>query len=106
MGVSGQRHAPAALYPGEMTPGTHWTGSWVSPRAEPIWTQGLEEKSSAPAPAGDRTPIVQPVVRHYTAWAAAAVWWWGWAWKIDRSLLKQKRWISTRKHKEFTTVDM
>jgi hypothetical protein len=26
--------------------------------------QGLEEKSSAPV--GDRTPIVQPVVRHYT----------------------------------------
>jgi hypothetical protein len=32
--------------------------------------QGLEEKSSAPV--GDRTPIVQPVVRHYTAWATAA----------------------------------
>jgi hypothetical protein len=32
---------------------------------EPVWTQGLEEKSSAPV--GDRTPIVQPVVRHYTA---------------------------------------
>jgi hypothetical protein len=34
---------------------------------EPVWTQGLEEKSSAPA--GDRTPVVQPVVRHYTDWA-------------------------------------
>jgi hypothetical protein len=35
---------------------------------EPVWTQRLEEKSSAPA--GDRTPVVQavqPVVRHYTA---------------------------------------
>jgi hypothetical protein len=31
---------------------------------EPVWTQGLEEKFSAPV--GDR--IVQPVVRHYTAW--------------------------------------
>jgi hypothetical protein len=37
---------------------------WAS---EPVWTQELEEKSSAPN--GDRTPIVQPVVRHYTAWA-------------------------------------
>jgi hypothetical protein len=37
---------------------------------EPVWTLGLEEKSSAPV--GDRTPIVQPVVRHYTAWATAA----------------------------------
>jgi hypothetical protein len=33
MGVSGQRHAPAALYPGERTPGTHWIGHWVGPRA-------------------------------------------------------------------------
>jgi hypothetical protein len=33
MGVSGQRHAPAALYPGERTPGTHWIGGWVGPRA-------------------------------------------------------------------------
>jgi hypothetical protein len=37
---------------------------------EPVWTQGLEEKSSAPV--GDRTPIVQSVVRHYTDWATAA----------------------------------
>jgi hypothetical protein len=32
MGVSGQRHASAALYPGERTPGTHCTGVWVGPR--------------------------------------------------------------------------
>jgi hypothetical protein len=31
---------------------------------EPVWTQRLEEKSFASA--GDRTPVVQPVVRHYT----------------------------------------
>jgi hypothetical protein len=31
---------------------------------EPVWTQWLEEKSSASV--GDRTSIVQPVVRHYT----------------------------------------
>jgi hypothetical protein len=29
---------------------------------EPVWIQRLEEKSSA----GDRTPIVRSVVRHYT----------------------------------------
>jgi hypothetical protein len=29
---------------------------------EPVWTHGLEEKSSVPV--GDRTPVVQPVVRH------------------------------------------
>jgi hypothetical protein len=32
-GVSGQRHAPAALSPEERTPGTHCTGGWVGPRA-------------------------------------------------------------------------
>jgi hypothetical protein len=33
MGVNGQLHAQAALYPGEGHPGTHWTVGWVSPRA-------------------------------------------------------------------------
>jgi hypothetical protein len=68
MGVSGQRHAPAARFtPGERTPGNHWLGGWVGifSSSPCVWTQGLEEKFSAPV--GDRTPIVQPVVRHYTA---------------------------------------
>jgi hypothetical protein len=33
MGVSGQRHALAALCPGERTLGTHCTGGWVGLRA-------------------------------------------------------------------------
>jgi hypothetical protein len=33
MGVSGQRQAPAALYPRGKDPSTHWTGGWVGPRA-------------------------------------------------------------------------
>jgi hypothetical protein len=33
MGVSGQRHAPTALYPRGRTPGTHWIGGWVGLRA-------------------------------------------------------------------------
>jgi hypothetical protein len=33
MGVGGQRHAPAALYPRERIPGTHWIGSRVDIRA-------------------------------------------------------------------------
>jgi hypothetical protein len=37
---------------------------------EPVWTQKLEEKSSVLV--RDRTPIVKPVVRHYTDWATAA----------------------------------
>jgi hypothetical protein len=35
MGMSGQRHAPAAFYPQERIPGTHCTGGWVDPRAGP-----------------------------------------------------------------------
>jgi hypothetical protein len=64
MGVSGQHHAPAALYPPEKGPpvSIEQEAEWAP---EPVWTQGLEEKSSVPV--GDRTPIVQPVVRHYTA---------------------------------------
>jgi hypothetical protein len=31
-GVSGQFHAPDALYPRERTPGSHCTGGWVGPR--------------------------------------------------------------------------
>jgi hypothetical protein len=68
MGVSGQRHAPAALYPRGKNPRypldrrLGGTQSWSGRR-------GPEEKS---APVGDRTPIVQPVVRHCTAWATTA----------------------------------
>jgi hypothetical protein len=66
MGVSGQRHAPAALYPREKTPGTHWIGGWVGPRAG--LNTGARRKILCPCRGSnlDR-PIVQPVVRHYTA---------------------------------------
>jgi hypothetical protein len=65
MGVSGQHHAPAALYPGERTPGTHWTGGWVGPKA------GLdtEDRGKILRPcrgSNPDRPVVQPVVRHYT----------------------------------------
>jgi hypothetical protein len=62
MGVSGQRHAPAALNPQGRTPGTHCTGGWVGPRA------GLdtEARGKILCPRRDRTPVAQPVVRHYT----------------------------------------
>jgi hypothetical protein len=55
MGVSGQRHAPAALLPpgkGPPVPIVLEAG-WAP---EPVWTQRLEEKSFAPA--RDRTPVV------------------------------------------------
>jgi hypothetical protein len=70
MGVSGQHHAPVALYPRGKDPPPVPIVQEAGWAPEPVWTQGLEEKSSDPV--GDRTPIVQPVVRHYTAWAAVA----------------------------------
>jgi hypothetical protein len=54
MGVSGQRHAPAALYHGERTPGTHCTGGWVGPRA----CLDTEARGKILCPAGDRTPTM------------------------------------------------
>jgi hypothetical protein len=38
--------------------------------SEPVWTQRLEEKSSAFV--GDRIPVVQSEVRHYTDWVTPA----------------------------------
>jgi hypothetical protein len=67
MGVSGQHHAPAALLPPRKGPPVP-IGQEAGWAPEPVWTQRLEEKSFAPAE--DRNPIapvVQPVVRHYTA---------------------------------------
>jgi hypothetical protein len=69
MGVSGQRHAPAALLPPGKWPAVPIVqeAGWAP---EPVWTQRLEDKSFAPPPGSnpDR-PVVQPVVRHYTDWA-------------------------------------
>jgi hypothetical protein len=56
MGVSGQHHAPAALYPpgkGPPVPIVQEAG-WAP---EPVRTQRLEEKSFAPA--GNRTTIAR-----------------------------------------------
>jgi hypothetical protein len=57
MGVSGQCRAPIALYPGQ-------EAAWAS---KLVWTQRLEENPFASA--GNRTPVVPSVVKHYTDWA-------------------------------------
>jgi hypothetical protein len=69
MGVNGQHHAPAALLPPGKGPPVP-IGQEAGWAPEPVWTQRIEEKSFAPA--GDRTQVVQPVVRHYIAWANPA----------------------------------
>jgi len=47
--VSGQQHAPAALYPRER-PHTHCTGGWVGPRT------GLDGRNISSLPGSDPEP--------------------------------------------------
>jgi hypothetical protein len=66
MGLSDRGQSPAALYPWGNDPCTHWTGGWVGPRA------GLDTEDRGKILClcrGSNTdrPVVQPVVRHYTA---------------------------------------
>jgi hypothetical protein len=65
----GTRWVPAALYPRGKDPWYPLDRRLGGP-PEPVWTQRLEEKFSASV--GDRTPVIQSVVRHYTDWAAPA----------------------------------
>jgi hypothetical protein len=71
LGMRGQRYAPAELSPGERTPGIHWTGGWMGPRAD----LDTEAKKKSLAPAGwsnlDR-PGFQSVTSQYTDWATTA----------------------------------
>jgi hypothetical protein len=62
MGANSLRHALAVVYHRERTTGAHWIGGWVGFRL--VWRQRLEKKVFAPA--GDRNPVVQSVVGHYT----------------------------------------
>jgi hypothetical protein len=56
MRVSGQRHAPAVLYPPGKEPPVPIVqeAGWAP---EPVWSQRIEEKFFAPA--GDRIPIAR-----------------------------------------------
>jgi hypothetical protein len=57
-----------AFTPGERTPGTHCTGGWVGPRAGLVTEVRGKILCLCRGSNTDR-PVVQPVVRHYTAWA-------------------------------------
>jgi hypothetical protein len=58
MEVSGRLHAPAALPPGEISPGTHSIASWVGPRAD----QDVVEKRKI----WPLTGFEPPAVQHFT----------------------------------------
>jgi hypothetical protein len=83
MGVSGQRHAPAVLYPRGRTPGTHWIGGWVGPRAgldagarRKICPSGIEPQSPD-RPARSQTLYCLSYrgssanVKYFSLWSAA-----------------------------------
>jgi hypothetical protein len=50
---------PGRFTVGERAPGTHWIGGWVGPRAS---VKAVAKKKN-PCPAGNRTPVVQPVAK-------------------------------------------
>jgi hypothetical protein len=55
-----------AFTAGERTPGTHCTGGWVGPRAG-LDTDAREKNPLPRRGSNPDRPVVQPVVRHYTA---------------------------------------
>jgi hypothetical protein len=59
MRVSGEVHAPAVLYPGENTPGTHLVGGWVDLRAS------MDTVATLCRVSNPFRLCVQSIVRHY-----------------------------------------
>jgi hypothetical protein len=56
----------------ERTPGTHWIGGWVGPRA--VLDTAVKRKIPSPRrESNPRTPIIQPLAQRYTDWAITAV---------------------------------
>jgi hypothetical protein len=56
---------PGRFTPREGTPGTHWIGGWVGPRA--VLDAVVKRKIRSPRrESNPRTPIVQPVAQRYT----------------------------------------
>jgi hypothetical protein len=66
---SGQLHAPAALTPGKVPPGTHWIGGWVVPRPD------VDDVEKILDPTGTRTPnpfVVRPIASRYNDCAVSS----------------------------------
>jgi hypothetical protein len=68
-GVSGQRHAPAALYPRGKDP----RYPLYRRLGGPLWTERLEEKSFRLCRGSNLyRPVAQSVAGHYTDWGTVA----------------------------------
>jgi hypothetical protein len=78
-GIAGTRRECSALLSCRLTlgrsPGTHWTGGWVVPRAG---LDAIEKRRVFPL-AGNRTPAIQPVARSHTGWGIPAHGWSRWS---------------------------
>jgi hypothetical protein len=72
MGVSGQRHAPAALYPQGKDPRYSLYRRLVVPRAG-LDTETIGKILCSCRESNLDRPVVQLVVRHYTDWATRLV---------------------------------
>jgi hypothetical protein len=58
--------------PRELSPGTHWIGGWLGPRA--VLDAVVKRKIPNPRrESNPRTPIVQPVAQRYTDWDITAL---------------------------------
>jgi hypothetical protein len=68
MGVSGQRHVPAALKSRVKDPRTHCTGVWVDPRAD-LDTEAIGKILSPLPRIEPRPPGRRARSHHYTDWA-------------------------------------
>jgi hypothetical protein len=64
-GGEGSSSGPGRFTPRERTPGTHWIGGWVSPRA--VLNAVVKRKIPSPLrESNPKTPIVQPIAQRYT----------------------------------------
>jgi hypothetical protein len=66
-----QRHLERVIYPRIKDPGTHWTESWVGPRAG-LDTEARGKILCLCQGSNLDRPVVQSVARHYTDWATPA----------------------------------
>jgi hypothetical protein len=67
MEMGGERHAPAALPPGNR-PRTYFIGGWAGPKA------GLYRYEKSHPPLGFDHRSVEPIASRYTDWAIPAHW--------------------------------